>query len=133
MFKIIGFTFVITSVFILFTKNMITDYCTYRFLLSVTETIENMKLQCTVGMPYVLENPVWQYNNFASEYRKEKVKSFFENAGKRNKQEEIEFLQTYYLLFQKQADEHRQSFDKRKKADFLSAFTFCSIIVIILI
>lgn len=133
MFKFMGRVLMSVSVLFIFTKNLITEYCTYRFLLYITETIETMKLQCMIGKSYNPIIPIWENNIFIAESAKEKVKIFLDSIGKRNKKEEIEFLNTYYSIFAKQAEEHRYKFETNKKSDITAAAGICAIVILILI
>ena len=147
MFKGIGFIFLSASILILFNKNINKKYCTYLFLKETVALIEKMKTGCVLGKTYKAVYDSVNFENFtfytaSGKYchhwllSDEAIKlcdDFFNQAGKRNKKEELEFLELSASIFSQEAQKNKDCFDRNKKVNLISSIATVMIIAIMIV
>ena len=147
MFKLTGLIFLSSAIVMLFNKNIYKKYCTYLFLKETVILLEKMKTGCILGKTYKCVYDTINFENFIfyNSYGRysypwllsdEVIKlcdDFFIQAGKRNKKEELEYLELSVSLFSQEAQKNKDYFDKNKKVHSISSIAIVLVIAIMII
>lgn len=151
MFRFTGILFVFISSLFIFNRNNFTDFITYKFLRETVKLIDVFIPECSKGMTYPKIFETLDYTqyiffekdglamyplikrSFINRQQLNAVKIFFEGLGKRNLEEEIDYLKENKHRFTQEAEIYKTNYKKCLQADMLYGISAAVITIIVFI
>lgn len=138
MYKILGSALIIIAVMVITTEKLVKNWMLYEYLSEVVITLYELKNNCKLGKSFINSTKKLDiknksvFNNFYNPVI-EKTEFYLKEIGKRNKTEELEYIQYIINQTERYKEEYRKVISDNKKTTVLTAFSLGIIIVIVLI
>lgn len=139
IYKFVGTVLTIISALYFSCRKLIHSYCTYTYIDNVLTILQDMKIACNIGKTYksILES--WNCRQISFVYAiadkkiLAKTESIFNTTGRRNKKEELEYLDYLTNQFVTEKKKYKNYYDLNKRTFILAGISLGIITVIVML